>query len=307
MLMNYPKLHMRHLEGWLGFSRQAYYQYWQRQAGQNDSESDVIEWVQKLRKDHPKMGGRKLYDLLKEEMARKDIKMGRDALFELLAAKGLLIRRRRRRVTTTFSGHRFRKYPNLIKELVVNRPNQLWVADITYWFTNYGCLYISFVTDAYSRRIMGYEVAESLHAVHSKAALQMALERINPQIGKTLIHHSDRGLQYCSADYVGLLNSFAIQISMTESGDPLENAIAERVNGIIKNEYLAHHSVYSLAQARVVLEQAVFLYNYKRPHLSCDMLVPEQAHQQEGKLKRRWKNYYTKRVLESLVVNEKPA
>lgn len=305
--MNYPKLHMRQLEGWLGFSRQAYYQYWQRQAGQIDSESEVIEWVKKLRKDHPKMGGRKLYDLLKEEMARKDIKMGRDALFELLAAKGLLIRRRRRRVTTTFSDHRFRKYPNLIKELVVNRPNQLWVADITYWFTNYGCLYISLVTDAYSKRIMGYEVAESLHAVHSKAALQMALERINPQIGKTLIHHSDRGLQYCCADYIGLLNSFAVQISMTETGDPLENAIAERVNGIIKNEYLAHHSVYSLAQARVVLEQAVFLYNYKRPHLSCDMLVPEQAHQQEGKLKRRWKNYYTKRVLESLVVNEKPA
>jgi transposase InsO family protein len=304
--MNYPKLQIRQLEGWLGFSRQAYYQYWQRQAGQIDSESDVIEWVKKLRKDHPKMGGRKLHDLLKEEMAQKGIKMGRDALFELLAAKGLLIRRRRRRVATTFSGHRFRKYPNLIKELVVDRPNQLWVADITYWFTQYGCLYISLVTDAYSKRIMGYEVAESLHAVHSKAALQMALGRINPQIGKRLIHHSDRGLQYCSADYVALLDSFAVQISMTETGDPLENAIAERVNGIIKNEYLAHQSVYSLAQARVVLEQAVFLYNYKRPHLSCDMLVPEQAHQQAGKLKRRWKNYYNKRQLENLVVNEKP-
>lgn len=307
MLLNYPKLPMRQLEGWLGFSRQAYYQYWQRQAGQIDSESEVMEWVKKLRQDHPKMGGRKLHELLKEEMARKDIKMGRDALFELLAAKGLLIRRRRRRVTTTFSNHWFRKYPNLTKELVVNRPNQLWVADITYWFTHYGCLYISLLTDAYSKRIMGYEVAESLQAVHSKAALQMALERINPQIGKSLLHHSDRGLQYCCADYIGLLNSFAVQISMTETGDPLANAIAERVNGIIKNEYLAHHSVYSFAQARVVLAQAVFLYNYKRPHLSCDLLVPEQAHQQEGKMKRRWKNYYTKRVLESLMVNEKPA
>lgn len=306
MLVNYPKLHIRQLEGWLGFSRQAYYQYWQRQAGQTNDESDVIELVKKLRKDHPKMGGRKLHDLLKEELAKKGIKMGRDVLFELLAANGLLIRKRRRRVTTTFSGHRFRKYPNLIKALVVDRPNQLWVSDITYWFTNYKCLYISLVTDAYSKRIMGYEVAESLHAVHSKAALQMALDHINPQIGKTLIHHSDRGLQYCCADYIGLLDSFHIQISMTETGDPLENAIAERVNGIIKNEYLAHQSVYSLAQARVVLEQAVFLYNYKRPHLSCDMLVPEQAHQQEGKLKRRWKNYYTKKVLESLVVNEKP-
>lgn len=306
MLMNYPKLHIRQLEGWLGFSRQAYYQYWQRQAGQNNSEPDVIELVKKLRDDHPKMGGRKVHDLLKAEMAKKGIKMGRDALFELLAANGLLIRRRRRRVRTTFSGHRFRKYPNLIKKLVVERPNQLWVADITFWFTNYGCLYISFVTDAYSKRIMGYEVAESLHAVHSKAALQMALGHINPHIGESLIHHSDRGLQYCCADYIALLDSFYVQISMTENGDPLENAIAERVNGIIKNEYLAHQPVYSLAQARSVIEQAVFLYNYKRPHLSCDMLVPEQAHQGEGKLKRRWKNYYTKRLLESLVVNEKP-
>jgi transposase InsO family protein len=154
-------------------------------------------------------------------------------------------------------------------------------------------------------RLCGYEVAESLHAVHSKAALQVALGHINSQIGKTLIHHSDRGLQYCCADYVALLDSFNVQISMTENGDPLENAIAERVNGIIKNEYLAHQPVYSLAQARSVLEQAVFLYNYKRPHLSCDMLVPEQAHRQEGKLKRRWKNYYTKKLLDSLVVNEK--
>ena len=135
------------------------------------------------------MGGRKLHDLLKEEMAKKGIKMGRDMLFELLAANGLLIRRRRRRVATTFSGHRFRKYPNLIKALVVERPNQLWpgrrwVSDITYWFTNYKCLYISLVTDAYSKRIMGYEVAESLHAVHSKAALQMAFEHITPQMAR---------------------------------------------------------------------------------------------------------------------------
>ncbi|MFD2936166.1 IS3 family transposase [Spirosoma flavum] len=304
--MNNPNLHIRQLEGWLGFSRQAYYQYWQRQAGQTNNEPDVIELVKTLRQDHPKMGGRKLHDLLQEEMTKKGIKLGRDALFELLAANGLLIRRRRRRVTTTFSKHRFRKYPNLIKKLVVERPNQLWVADITYWFTNYGCLYISFVTDAYSKRIMGYEVAESLHAVHSVAALQLALAHIKPQIGQMLIHHSDRGLQYCCADYIALLDSFNIQISMTETGDPLENAIAERVNGIIKNEYLGHQLVYSLAQARSVLEQAVFLYNYKRPHLSCDMLVPEQAHQREGKLKRRWKNYYYKRELENLVVNEKP-
>ena len=131
---------------------------------------------------------------------KKKIKLGRDGLFELLAANGLLIRRRRRTVSTTFSRHRLRKYPNLTKELVIDRPNQVWVADITYWFTHYGCLYISLVTDAYSKRIMGYGVAQTLQAVHCKTALQMALDQLNPADGKALIHHSDRGIQYCSAE-----------------------------------------------------------------------------------------------------------
>ena len=304
--MNNPHLHVRQLEGWLGFSRQAYYQYWQRHTPQGDREAEVVELVKALRKDHPQMGGRKLYDLLKEAVKTKGIKMGRDALFDLLAGKGLLIRRRRRSVRTTFSQHRFRKYPNLIKDLVVERPNQVWVSDITYWFTHYGCLYISLVTDAYSKRVMGYGVAPTLQAVHCKAALQMALEHIDLKTGQSLIHHSDRGIQYCSVEYVTQLDTFQIQISMTENGDPLENAIAERVNGIIKNEYLSHHVVNSVVQAQLVLQQAVFLYNYKRPHMSCDMLVPDQAHQGEGKLKRWWKNYYHKKVMDSILDNEKP-
>ena len=234
------------------------------------------------------------------------ITMGGDGLFELLGANKLLIRKRRRRVRATFSTHGFRKYPNLIKELVVERPNQLVVADITYWFTQCGCLYISLVTDDYSKRIMGYCVAPTLDAVHCKTALQMALKKIKKRAAKSLIHHSDRGIQYYSKSYITLLDEYGIQISMTQTGDPLDNPVAERVNGILKEEYLAHRAVYSLAQAEIVLKQAVFLYNYKRPHLSCDMLVPEQAHKGEGKLKRRWKNYYTKRVLESIVVNEKP-
>ncbi|MFD1145404.1 IS3 family transposase [Larkinella insperata] len=234
------------------------------------------------------------------------MKMGRDAFFDLLAANRLLIRRRRRKVITTFSRHRFRKYPNLIKGLVVDRPNQLWVADITYWFTQYGCLYISLVTDAYSKRIMGYAVAPNLQAVNCKNALQMALEQIDREVGKYLIHHSDRGIQYCSGEYVSLLDSYHVQISMTESGDPLENAVAERVNGIIKNEYLAHQPVYSLAQAQAVLKQAVYLYNYKRPHFSCDMLVPQDAHQKEGHLKRRWKSVLSQKQPNKEPVNENP-
>lgn len=179
----------------------------------------------------------------------------------------------------------------------------MWVADITYWFTQYGCLYISLITDAYSKRIMGYGVAPTLQAVHCKAAPQMALEPLNQADGKALIHHSDRGIQYCSAEYVGLLDSSQIRISMTENGDPLENAIAERINGIIKNEYLAHQPATSLAQAQEALQQAVYLYNYKRPHLSCDMLVPDQAHQGQGKFKRRWRNYYHKKLLAITLAN----
>lgn len=277
----------------LGFTRQAYYQYWQRQEDREvDDDLNVLRLVRPIRRQHPRIGGRKLYYLLQDEFLERGIKLGRDAFFELLARHKMLIRRRRRKIKTTFSGHPFRKYPNLIKDLVVERPNQVWVSDITYWFTQGGCFYISLVTDAYSKRIMGYNVAPTLGAVHCKAALEMALKKIKKRTAKALIHHSDRGLQYCSAIYIELLDTYHVQISMTETGDPLENPIAERINGILKNEYLAHRAVYSLAQAELVLEQSVFLYNYKRPHMSCDMLVPDQAYNGEKKLKRRWKNYY---------------
>ena len=186
MLTNYPNISIRQLEGVLGFSRQAYYQYWQRQTGQVSHEADILQLVKKVRENHPRIGGRKLYSMLENEFLEREIKMGRDGFFELLAANRLLIRRRRRKVRTTFSGHPFRKYPNLIKDLVVERPNQLWVSDITYWFTQYGCLYISFVTDAYSKRIMGYCVAPTLGAIHCKVALQMALKKINRRTAKII-------------------------------------------------------------------------------------------------------------------------
>lgn len=305
MLKTHPHLHIRQLEGCLGFSRQAYYQYWQRQAEQPSHEAQVVELVNAIRNEHPRMGGRKLYERLNEELIKRGIKMGRDALFELLAAHKLLIRQRRRTVQTTLSSHRFRKYPNLIKELVIDRPNQVWVTDITYWFTHYGCLYVSLVTDAYSKRIMGFSVAETLRAVHCKLALEMALEQIDKRVAQGLVHHSDRGIQYCSNEYVAVLEAYHMRISMTEDSDPRENAIAERINGIIKNEYLAHQPVLSLSQAQAVLQQTVHLYNYHRPHLSCDMLVPDQAHKREGKLRRRWKNYYHKKIINDILVNEK--
>ncbi|MBB4603624.1 transposase InsO family protein [Hymenobacter latericoloratus] len=251
-----------------------------------------MEQVAQLRKEHGRMGGRKLYHLLEQDLRQQGIKLGRDALFSLLAAHNLLIRKRRRKALTTFSRHRFRKYPNLIRDLTPLRPNQVWVADITYWFTQTGCLYISLLTDAYSRRIMGFAVADTLATVHARRALEMALRQISKRAGSQLIHHSDRGIQYCSQEYLDTLAPFRIQVSMTENSDPLENAIAERVNGIIKEEYLSQQPVYSLREAEQHLEQAVFLYNYKRPHLSCDMQSPNQAHTSWGPLERRWKNYY---------------
>jgi transposase InsO family protein len=297
---------IRQLQGLFGFTRQAYYQAFQRQTKEQVQETQIVDMVTNIRKAQPRLGGRKLYLLLEQEMKQKGIKIGRDAFFDILAANKLLVRRRKRKVMTTFSKHRFRKYPNLIRELIITRPNQVWVSDITYWLTQAGYLYISLVTDAYSRRIMGYEVAQSLEAIHSCHALQMALQTINKQVGKELIHHSDRGLQYCSNEYTKLLDSFDIAISMTENSDPLENAIAERVNGILKQEYLNHQPVTTIHQARSVLETAVFLYNYKRPHSSCDMLFPQQAHQRQGSIKRRWKNYYRKKEESTTLVNEEP-
>jgi putative transposase len=187
-------------------------------------------------------------------------------------------------MVTTFSRHQFRKYPNLIKPVTLLRPNQVWVADITYWFTEAGCFYISLVTDAYSHRIMGFAVADSLATAHCRRALEMALWQLPKRAGQYLIHHSDRGIQYCSQEYLTPLAARHVQVSMTENSNPLENPVAERINGILKQEYLTHQAVRSLTEAEQHLERAVFLYNYKRPHLSCDMQSPHQAHSSRGPL-----------------------
>jgi putative transposase len=231
------------------------------------------------------MGGRKLYYLLQPVLLTHQIKMGRDALFDLLAAHRLLVRKKRRSVRTTWSNHWLKKYPNLIKDHKPRQPGQLWVADITYVPVTNGFLYLSLVTDAYSHRIMGYHIAPTLQAIHCVKALQMALKE---SALPPLIHHSDRGIQYCSADYINLLNSAGVKISMTESGDPLENAIAERVNGIIKNEYLVHYKITSTQQARQLLQSVVSRYNEQRPHQSINMLTPQNVHQQMILVNKTW-------------------
>jgi len=275
----------------LGITRQAYYQhFWNEEASSFEQEL-VIQQVKQIRRLQPAIGGRKLYVLLQAFMLEHQIKMGRDALFDLLAAHRLLIRRKKRRITTTQSFHWLRKYPNCIKHAIPIQANQIWVADITYYRTTEGFVYISFITDAYSRKIVGYHVADSLEAIHTVKALQMAIEQASGPLHK-LIHHSDRGVQYCCADYVQLLQDNQIAISMTGNGDPLENAIAERVNGIIKEEFLNHYSLKNQSEVMEVLSQSVNIYNTQRPHMSCNMLMPDDVHQNNLPVHRTWKNYY---------------
>lgn len=226
-------------------------------------------------------------------MLDHQIKMGRDALFDLLAANRLLVRRRKRRVHTTNSHHWLRKYPNLIRGFVPYRINQLWVSDITYWKFKDKFLYISFVTDAFSHKIVGYHMSESLETTSSIRALQMALDQLEQPV-HGLIHHSDRGIQYCSKEYVKLLQDNQIAISMTENGDPLENALAERINGIVKGEYLDCYQVDTILEANDLLSQVVVLYNEERPHMSIGNKTPEEIHQTNQKTDRLWKNYYPK-------------
>jgi transposase InsO family protein len=220
--------------------------------------------------------------------------MGREALFDLLADHRLLVKRLRTRVITTRSSHWLRKWPNLIADIVPIRTGQIWVSDITYFRTRTEVVaYITLITDAYSRRIMGYHLATDLEAVSSLEALHMALAHADVPEG--LIHHSDRGVQYCSHKYVELLQAHGIRISMTENGDPLENAVAERINGIIKQEYLDLGRVDTIEDARAELDRAVAFYNGGRPHASISMFTPDQVHYVSMPVRRTWKNYYPKR------------
>lgn len=257
----------------------------------------VVKEVKRLRQSHPQMGTRKLYALMEVYLLEHSIKMGRDALFDLLAANQLLVRKRKRKIQTTYASHWMRKYPNLIKDFVPTGINQLWVSDITYWKIDSGDhLYISLVTDAWSRKIVGYNVAATLEAVESIEALQMALSAFKgADRPKQLVHHSDRGIQYCSGSYVKLLQDYSISISMTESGDPLENAIAERVNGILKEEYLNHYTTQNITTAKQQLKKAITNYNQHRPHMSISNHTPDKVHSQSNMMARRlWKNYYRK-------------
>lgn len=258
-----------------GFSKQAYFKHKQRHLTSLSEDGYVRDRVLGLRRLMPRIGTRKLHFIL-----GPDIKMGRDRLFGLLKKEGLLIFKRRKYTQTTNSRHWLRKYPNLTADLKLTRPEQLWVSDITYIDTTEdGNNYLHLVTDAYSKQIMGYELCADMESSSTLKALKMALK--NRKYGQPLIHHSDRGLQYCSKLYVGELERNGIRISMTENGDPYENAVAERINGILKGEFGLGDILNNLSQAQVLARQSIAIYNHLRPHLSCRMLTPVQMHGQQ--------------------------
>lgn len=246
--------------------------------------------MREIRMIMPKLGGRKLYFLLRDQLLL--LKVGRDKLFRILRANHMLIEPKKRYHVTTDSHHRFRKHKNLISSLEIEKPDAVWVSDITYVGTRINPTYLALITDAYSKKIVGYNVSTSLSVEGSLKALEMAMGNREGR-NHPLIHHSDRGLQYCSNDYQKLLKDNDIRSSMTEKYDPYENAIAERINGILKQEFDIARSIENFNSKEKLIKDAIKIYNNVRPHFSNYMLTPMQMHAQ-NELKR--KQYKSKKL-----------
>ncbi len=263
----------------MGLSRQAYYQGQQRQARRAHQAEQVVELVRDCRLRQPRLGTRKLHHLLREPLADAGMRLGRDALFDVLRNARLLVPQRRAYHKTTDSHHRFRRHPNLLKagerQVCATASEQVWVADITYLPTADKFVYLSLVTDAYSRKIVGWHVHDSLQTEPVAQALKMALR--TRQSKQRLVHHSDRGIQYCSSYYQRIHERHGLQCSMTDGYDCYQNALAERINGILKGELLLQRPA-NLEQARRMVEESVQIYNSERPHLSLKMQTPDAVH-----------------------------
>lgn len=256
-------------------SPQGYYKARKERHRIEDSGQRLIEKVIALRKQMPMLGGRKLYYLLKEEIASSTQPIGRDKFFRLLKENSLLIKPKKYRVKTTDSKHRFRKYDNLIKPLKINRINQVHVSDITYLRAADRFCYLFLISDLYSRRIMGQELSESLAIEGSLKALEMAARKVKNLTGS--IHHSDRGIQYCSNIYTDKLKSLGMRISMSEQANPYENAVAERINGILKQEFMLDKIFPDITTAKLAVWEAIKTYNENRPHTSLGYRTPEEV------------------------------
>lgn len=262
-----------------GISRQAIYQSANRAQKRSKEIVIILSLVRSIRMEMPRLGARKLYYLLKEDFRRLNLKIGRDAFFKILRSGNMLVKPRKSYTKTTNSKHWLKKYPNLLKQVEVNQAEQVFVSDITYIKTQNRTCYLSLVTDAYSRKIMGYKVSNNLSAESVVKALKMAAKQKKTPI--QVIHHSDRGLQYCSDTYQKVLRSNNMIASMTDGYDCYQNALAERMNGILKQEFLIEKCK-DQDQLRKMVEQSVWIYNNRRPHLSLDYKTPNFIHQKSS-------------------------
>lgn len=271
----------------LGVNRQVYYRAKHAKAYKQALVHKVIELVKSIRMIMPKLGTRKLYDKLALQLSQ--LSVGRDKLFDILRANNMLIKPKKKYYITTDSHHRFKKHKNLIESLDYNRPEQVWVSDITYIGNRENPSYLALITDAYSKKIMGYDVSDSLQVCGTLRALDMAIKnRVYTQM--PLIHHSDRGLQYCSNEYQRILGKNNIKSSMTQKYDPYENAIAERINGILKQEFDIDKYNVELPLKKELVKNAIKIYNDFRQHLSNYMLTPNQMHRQNKLKRKQYKN-----------------
>ena len=257
--------------------RDAYYKFQKRFMAQKQVEQQVIALVEKSRRTLPREGTRKLMKSLYGEFQKQRLKVGRDQLFRILRENKLLVRRKKYSSRTTNSYHRFYKYNNIIKDLKINRPNQVWASDITYIRTINGFCYLALITDMYSRKIVGYDLSNSLELNGCVRALNKAVYQAENTNG--IIHHSDRGIQYCSNQYTQILKRKKMEISMTEENHCYENALAERVNGILKDEFYLDQTFTNVDHAKRATKNAIKLYNSKRLHLSLDYKTPNYVHQ----------------------------
>jgi putative transposase len=272
-----------------GVNRQVYYRRLQSVRRRKSRAVQVLELVESIRLRMPKIGTRKLYFILKEEL--KPLGVGRDMLFRILKANHLLIKPNRKYHITTNSHHRFRKHKNLIENVVPEEPEQIWVSDITYVGNRENPMYLALVTDAYSKQIMGHDLSNSLDVSGSLRALKMAIKKRKYKTN-VVTHHSDRGLQYCSNQYQEILKRNKINCSMTESYDPYANAIAERVNGILKAEFIGYKNKESIETMERLVKNSIDIYNEQRPHYSCFYLTPNQMHLQNRIKIKTYKNKY---------------
>lgn len=259
---------------WFDISRQAYYQAKQRASQEQAEAGLLIELVQGFRQRHPRLGVRKLYHEMAEAMERLDIRWGRDALFDLLREHDLLVPLKRSRHRTTWPGPW--SCPNCLTGLTIERVHQVWVADITYLTTEQGFLYLALLTDAYSRFIVGYDLSDSLVTEGALRALEQAIDKTDSQLLNRLIHHSDHGVQYTAFPYWERLRTAGVTPSMGQIGNCYENALAERVNGILKCEYALDDLFVDADHARNAVSEAIYLYNFERPHLALDFAKPAQ-------------------------------